>query len=478
MQPILSESINSEDGNCNSWIAIQRFREELLDVDSPESQQRGERSSSIPAPLPTVRNAMRGNLAIPRNASFDPTDRGQKNIERSMEGKLAFDFSNMTKESEEEPKMLGFGDHSAIEPAADIEFEIKEDSKLFEHPNTVPVLKADLFELCRDNEQEYMTLGCQPNGLLDQQTPKIGCQAGESGSSRKKSSAKKKTPRQQSSSGKKRDLGRAQRFKVKSGNKKKKKKSPREFSFSRNDSYRSPEDSQKKPKLDVNELRTSDEFGQILKKQSPSKSSVHSSAVKESERKQLEEMGMSTNEIEFCLQIVESNQKMKEGRYVTQETADTPDSKNLLRVLDNASTASKSTSKKKDHHFQEDRKKRKVMKHVPESKVRLYNPDDPIGEIELLRAENNRLKADLFAMNDIVESLRESHLEEQENRRKLEEELENQKGQNVEMFSLMMQQIQDIQNKMKYQPETVMMQLPCQSPSPAASDFSEGFGFD
>jgi len=69
-----------------------------------------------------------------------------------MEGKLAFDFSNMTKESEEEPKMLGFGDHSAIEPAADIEFEIKEDSKLFEHPNTVPVLKADLFELCRDNE--------------------------------------------------------------------------------------------------------------------------------------------------------------------------------------------------------------------------------------------------------------------------------------------------------------------------------------
>lgn len=189
----------------------------------------------------------------------------------------------------------------------------------------------------------------------------------------------------------------------------------------------------------MNELRTSDEFGQILKKQSPSKSSVHSSAVKESERKQLEEMGMSTNEIEYCLQIVESNQKMKERRYVTQETADTPDSKNLLRVLDNASTASKSTSKKKDHHFQEDRKKRKVMKHVPESKVRLYNPDDPIGEIELLRAENNRLKADLFAMNDIVESLRESHLEEQENRRKLEEELENQKGQNVEMFSLMMQ---------------------------------------
>lgn len=79
------------------------------------------------------------------------------------------------------------------------------------------------------------------------------------------------------------------------------------------------------------------------------------------------------------------------------------------------------------------------MKHVPESRVRLYNPEDPIGEIELLRAENSRLKADMFAMSDMVESLRDSHMEEQEHRERLEDELEQQKEQNCEMFGMMMQ---------------------------------------
>ena len=64
----------------------------------------------------------------------------------------------MTKESEEEPRTLAFGDHSAIEPLENIEFEIQEDSKLFEQPNAVPVMKADLFDLCRDNDYEYMTM--------------------------------------------------------------------------------------------------------------------------------------------------------------------------------------------------------------------------------------------------------------------------------------------------------------------------------
>ncbi len=116
MQPLLSESINSDDGNHKSWVAIQQYWQELTESFDEENMDNciPLALQKIPKPLPTVRNSARTNIRIPNQTALDPTDANQKHIDKSLTGP-AFDFTYFA----DNPKRLGFGEHSAILPSED-----------------------------------------------------------------------------------------------------------------------------------------------------------------------------------------------------------------------------------------------------------------------------------------------------------------------------------------------------------------------
>lgn len=133
--------------------------------------------SRIPEPLPTKRHIQRG-LLIPQEQSTDPTDKKQKHLDWSQEGKLHFNFSQTDQSLEFwDEDWQWYNPFDFIENSSILQTNELEDSSSIEVTQgpSVPVIKADLssFKEIIFNPRKLTDLDANSNLML-QETPKIG----------------------------------------------------------------------------------------------------------------------------------------------------------------------------------------------------------------------------------------------------------------------------------------------------------------